>query len=125
SRSRVSRSGAFRIILRSLIELTYAWVLRALIWSVETPDLLPAEKCLPLAGTELRPMIRRWAAALLAGLSTESVCNQSCAPAFMFIERVEVIDWACLPVITSSMPTPDAIAFVNIPGHSFDIACFA
>jgi hypothetical protein len=93
---RVFRSGAFRIILRSLIELTYARVLRALIWYVETSDLLPAEKRVPLAGPELRPMIRRWAAAPLAGLSTEFACNQFCAPAFMLVERGEFIACTCL-----------------------------
>lgn len=118
---RVCKSGALRIILRSCIELTYAWLLKVLICVWGTPDRLPAETRAPPVGIEVKRIIKRWEAAL-AGLSKEFACSQSCAPVFMFVERMEGITWACpIPLSTA---TPGTIVFVNVSGHSVDIDCF-
>ena len=86
---RVSKSGAVRIILRSTIELIYAWDLRSLTWLEEMPGSPPGERCVLPEGVEPRVIVRRPEVAPLAGLNREVPDSEGSVPALMPGKRAE------------------------------------
>jgi len=83
----VCKSGAVRIILRSTIGLMYAWDLRSLTGSEETPGLVPDERCVLPDGIKVRAIIRRPEAGEVPG-------SEARVAVFMLVEWAEVTVWA-------------------------------
>ena len=121
---RVCRSGAFRIILRSLIGLRYALDLRAVTSSAEILEVLLAAKWLLPMGTEPKLTKCLWEVALPAGLVEDPISNHFDALLLIRVEGTEVIDRTRSALITSLMAL-EAGMFVNLVGHPFSTAVFA